>query len=66
MPWNPKEPWSKSGHNRKATGAVGRKATRIANAVMRSGASDVTAIRVANKYVKTHQGRGAINRSKGR
>lgn len=62
MPYPPGEPFSRTGHNRRATGRVGVKATRIANAIIAKTGDDAKAIRIANAYVKRHRGRGIINR----
>lgn len=62
MPWDPRKPLSATGHNRKATGKVGVKATGIANAVLRETGDEGKALRIANTYVKKH--RGMMNRGR--
>lgn len=48
MPWTGKEFATK--HNHKLKGAAASKAADQANAILRSGASEKTAIATANKY----------------
>jgi hypothetical protein len=62
MPWPAGRPFSATGHNRRATGKVGVRATGIANAVLRKTGNEGEAVRIANAYVKKH--RGIINRKK--
>lgn len=62
MPWNPSRPLSSTGHNRRATGKVGVRATHVANAVLRRTGDEGKALRVANAYVARKQGRSLMNR----
>lgn len=57
VPWVPTKPLSATGHNRRATGKVGVKATRIANAVLAKTGDEGKALRIANSYVAKKQGR---------
>ncbi len=50
MPWTASSFRTK--HNRKLSASKAKKASSIANAILRSGGSDGVAIATANKYVK--------------
>ena len=52
MPWSPGAFASRHNHSLNAAGAS--KASRMANAILRSGASERVAIATANKYANKH------------
>jgi uncharacterized protein YdaT len=59
MPWNEKS--FKSRHNHALSVPQAKKASSIANAILRSGASEKIAIATANKRVNNLRKRGVIS-----
>lgn len=60
MPWKTGREFA-ARHNKKLKGARATKAASIANAILRTGASDRIAIATANKYANKHPKPGAIS-----
>jgi hypothetical protein len=58
MPWTPEE--FKSRHNHGLSPAQASHASHMANAILKSGASDKIAIATANKYAQTHRDAGGF------
>jgi uncharacterized protein YdaT len=61
VPWPTAKSFRK--HNRRSVGAAGQKAANIATGLLKKGASEGKAIRIANGYLKHHgpRRRGLIN-----